>query len=192
MVINGRLPLMAQRLLRSLQRGMRKNPFSLFCSLLVLVLESISLWLLFTSWGLSEIDRYRSAIGQAIGTMGFTFLLPTFWTMPFRWRFGGMNAETATASLDRNREWRPSTGVRWIGFGVWAVILALALVLVVEALAGKQGIAFAGLLLVVAGLNLVALISVLVMRLLLPGRQQALISGNQRSADSSVVNSEGL
>jgi len=124
--------------------------------------------------------------------MGFTFLLPTFWTMPFRWRFGGMNAETATASLDRNREWRPSTGVRWIGFGVWAVILALALVLVVEALAGKQGIAFAGLLLVVAGLNLVALISVLVMRLLLPGRQQALISGNQRSADSSVVNSEGL
>jgi hypothetical protein len=159
---------MAQRLLRLLLKGMRENPLGIFCSLLVVILESLSLWLLFTSWGSNGIDRYRSEIGRAVGTLGFTFLLPTFWTMPFRSRLNGINAENTTGSLDRSRTMRPSTRVQRVGFGVWAVIFALALALVIAALSGKQGIALPGLGLVVAGLNLVALIGVIVMRCVLP------------------------
>jgi hypothetical protein len=162
---------MAQRLSRSLLRRMWENPLCLSCSLLVLILEGISLWLSFTSWGSSGINWHRSEIARAIGMLGSTFLLPTFWTMPFRSWLDGIDAENTTASLDRSRIIRPSTRVQRIGFGVWALIFMLALALVVGAISGKQEIAFAGLGLVVAGLNLAALIGVIVMRWIPQTRQ---------------------
>jgi hypothetical protein len=162
---------MVQRLSRSLLRRVRENPLCFSCSLLVLILEGISLWLLFTSWGSSGIDRYKSEVARAVGMLGGTFLVPMIWTMPFRSRLGGFNAENTTASLDRSRVMRPSTRVQRVGFGVWALIFTLALILVVAALSGIKEIAIVSLALIVAVLNLVALIGVVVMRWLLPNRQ---------------------
>jgi hypothetical protein len=149
------------------RRCVKRNPIGFFNLLLVLILESIALWLLFISSGdLSDIGRYRAGIASAFSQLGFTFLIPTFFTL--RRRFRSPGAEHTAASLDWSRLRRSFVMAERVAFSIWVAILALALALVIAALSGKQGLTFIRLEGIVVALNLVACVCAIVMALVIP------------------------
>lgn len=144
---------------RRIMARVREHPLAFLSSLVSMCLEIVAVWLLSAIWGHTGIDAHRSALGQALGMLGFAFLLPVMWTAPFRLS----RNETAQENTASKGVWRAASIV-------WGIVLVLALAQVVAVLSDSLGYA-AGLGFAVAWLNLVVFLGGLVMRSNAVGRQ---------------------
>lgn len=149
---------MTQWFSHRLMEPARRHPLAFLSGLAGLGIEIASLWLLSASWGHAGIETQQSLLGQAFGMLVFVFVLPWMWVAPFR-----------VSRNEAARENMASSGVRRAASIVWGILLVAALAQVVAAFSGNRGVAL-GLGVLVAWLNLVAIVGVIVVRLSVAGR----------------------
>lgn len=134
--------------------------FGFLYALLAVCTEVVALWFLYARKESADVDPHRTAIGEAVSVLAFSFLAASLWTFSFHAPHDGRGAEGEAPSPGGIRVVRLPAGVRRVASGVWVVMLALALAHLGAALTDNAEVWLATGM-VVQGLDLIALICVI-------------------------------